>query len=179
MKKSKDFIRHYDNIMSPEICNAILDECKSLSFKALTRETPDGNYLTKERKCHGAPLPKQFENDMFESVGQILIKYSQDIKEFNMDNIQDTGYEILHYKSNEKGEFKSHVDHFDLYPRTLSISLLLNDDFDGGDFLFFDDQYKAPKKQGGAIGFPSNFCYPHRVSPVTKNDRYSIITWIH
>ena len=63
MKKSKDFIRHYDNIMSPEICNAILDECKSLSFEALTRETPDGNYLTKERKCHGAPLPKQFEND--------------------------------------------------------------------------------------------------------------------
>ena len=99
MKKSKDFIRHYDNIMSPEICNAILDECKSLSFEALTRETPDGNYLTKERKCHGAPLPKQFENDMFESVGKILVKYSQDIKEFNMNNIQDTGYEILHYKS--------------------------------------------------------------------------------
>ncbi len=179
MKKNKDYILHFDSIMSPEICEEILEECKLLSFTPSTRPTPDGNYRSKDRKCHGVPLPKKFETHMFNGVNKILVEYAKKIEDFRMDNIQDTGYEILHYKSNEQGEFKSHVDHFDLYPRTLSISLLLNDDFEGGDFLFFNDDHKAPKKQGGAVVFPSNFCFPHRVSPVIKNDRYSIITWIH
>ena len=26
--------------------------------------------------------------------------------------------------------------------------------------------------------FPSNFCFPHAVTPVTKGNRHAIITWI-
>ena len=36
-----------------------------------------------------------------------------------------------------------------------------------------------PNKAGSAIVFPSNFCFPHAVLPVTKGERHSIITWIH
>jgi predicted 2-oxoglutarate/Fe(II)-dependent dioxygenase YbiX len=53
----------------------------------------------------------------------------------------------------------------------------LNDNFEGGEFSFFDEdlRYKIPK--GAALMFPSNFMYPHQIMPVTKGVRYSIITW--
>ena len=71
-----------------------------------------------------------------------------------------------------------HVDNLDLHPRVLSISFILNDNYDGGNFIFFDEKYKIEKKKGMAVVFPSNFCFPHAVTPVTNGDRHAIITWI-
>jgi len=58
-------------------------------------------------------------------------------------------------------------------------SFLLNDDYEGGNFSFFNKEYILEKKTGSAIVFPSNFCFPHAVLPVTKGDRHAVITWIH
>ena len=71
-----------------------------------------------------------------------------------------------------------HVDSLNLHPRILSISFILNDNYDGGNFIFFDEKYKIEKKKGMAVVFPSNFCFPHAVTPVTNGDRHAIITWI-
>ena len=43
----------------------------------------------------------------------------------------------------------------------------------------FNKEYILEKKTGSAIVFPSNFCFPHAVLPVTKGDRHVVITWIH
>ena len=56
--------------------------------------------------------------------------------------------------------------------------MILNDNYDGGDFSFFDGQVIKKKKQGSVVAFPSNFCFPHAVTPVSNGDRHSIITWI-
>ena len=57
--------------------------------------------------------------------------------------------EHLLYKGSEKGEYKEHVDHYDLHPRTLSCSIILNNDYDGGDFAFFGGEHLFfPKKAG-------------------------------
>ena len=34
------------------------------------------------------------------------------------------------------------------------------------------------KKVGSAVVFPSNFCFPHAVTPVINGDRHAVITWI-
>ena len=58
--------------------------------------------------------------------------------------------------------------------RKLSMSIILNDDFEGGDFeIHGEDIPKLPK--GSIIVFPSFM--DHRVTPVTKGTRYSLITW--
>jgi len=59
----------------------------------------------------------------------------------------------------------------------LSCLGVLNDDYEGGEFLMFDD-YEIKLKQGDLIIFPSNFLYPHKVEPVTKGTRYSYISWV-
>ena len=65
--------------------------------------------------------------------------------------------------------------------RKLSMSVMLNEDFDGGEFEFAS--YKDTKclitsfkaKTGDIIVFPS--VMEHRVAPVTKGTRYSLVNW--
>lgn len=61
--------------------------------------------------------------------------------------------------------------------RDLSTVLYLNDDFEGGDFLFPDLKIRIRPEPGMMICFPSNRFYSHGVEPVTKGKRYSIVTW--
>ena len=62
--------------------------------------------------------------------------------------------------------------------RKCSISILLNDNFEGGKFEFKDWEEKDQPilKQGSIIVFPSQLY--HRVTPVTSGDRYSAVTWV-
>ena len=58
----------------------------------------------------------------------------------------------------------------------LSVLGVLNDDYEGGEFVLIDEKINLSK--GDIIIFPSNFMYPHKVEPVTKGTRYSYISWI-
>jgi hypothetical protein len=59
---------------------------------------------------------------------------------------------------------------------TLSIVGLLNDNYTGGEFVFFND-YEVKLKQGDILIFPSVFLYPHRVQKVTRGVRNSFVSW--
>ncbi len=61
--------------------------------------------------------------------------------------------------------------------RDLSMVFYLNDDFEGGDFIFPDLKIKVRPEPGMLICFPSNRYYKHGVEPVTKGKRYSIVCW--
>jgi len=96
-----------------------------------------------------------------------------------------TGYSLIRYNRylvNHRME--KHCDHiqtlFDGKNKgvpILSCLGLLNDDYEGGEFLIFDD-LKIDLKKGDLLIFPSNFLYPHRVLPVTSGIRYSYISWV-
>ena len=59
----------------------------------------------------------------------------------------------------------------------LSIVGVLNDDYQGGEFIMFDD-HEIKFKAGDVLLFPSIFLYPHLVKPVTKGTRYSLVSWV-
>ena len=67
------------------------------------------------------------------------------------------------------------------YVRKLSMSVMLNDNFDGGAFEFASpsrgDCVITPieASAGSVIVFPSSM--EHRVTPVTKGTRYSLVVW--
>jgi len=61
--------------------------------------------------------------------------------------------------------------------RDLSIVLFLNDDFEGGEFVFPELKIRIKPEPGMMICFPSTHHYIHGVEPVTKGNRYSIVTW--
>jgi hypothetical protein len=172
----QDYIKCYENILDPEVCKKIIEEDSHDFETALTGDA----IINSDRKCHIKPIDKKFEPLIFEGVGKVLKLYSEDFKNLRFGlSCEDTGYEHLLYKGEEKGEYKEHIDHFDLHPRVLSCSFILNDDYDGGDFSFFNGEHIIPKKTGAANVFPSNFCFPHAIIPVSNGNRHVIITWIH
>lgn len=61
--------------------------------------------------------------------------------------------------------------------RDLSMVMYLNDDFEGGDFVFPDLKIRIRPEPGMLVCFPSNHHYKHGVEPVTKGKRYSIVCW--
>ena len=87
--------------------------------------------------------------------------------------------EVLKYETG--GFYTPHVDHFSKIPRTISVIIFVNDDFEGGDLeMFSPDQKKSEKvkpKKGRTIIFPSNFLYPHKANVVTKGTRFAIVIW--
>jgi predicted 2-oxoglutarate/Fe(II)-dependent dioxygenase YbiX len=60
----------------------------------------------------------------------------------------------------------------------LSIVGLLNDNFEGGKFYFWDD-YEMDLKQGDIIIFPSIFAYKHATTTVTLGNRWSFVSWAY
>jgi len=59
--------------------------------------------------------------------------------------------------------------------RKLSMTVVLNEDYEGGEFEFFEDNQLIKEKRGTVIVFPSYIL--HRVRPVTKGIRYSLVVW--
>lgn len=94
---------------------------------------------------------------------------------------QLTQVDILKYTPG--GKYEIHVDADLLTPRTLTCIINLNEDYEGGDFIFCDPvtdkEIKRIKcKKGTMIFFPSSFLFPHKIEPITKGTRYSIVSWL-
>ena len=188
--KLEDFIQVFDNVLSPENCNLILNEYQNSSEWLDT--TTGGSQGSQEmvlkdvRNCKQISISEQYileknydvrknlDNIVFESVKNIITNYNNLIPTFNIDI--DTGYQLLRY---EEGEFYiQHTDSFKEEQRSLSCSIQLNENYEGGEFAFFDREIMMKTKPGSAIVFPSNFMYPHEIMPVIKGTRYAIITWL-
>ena len=95
------------------------------------------------------------------------------------DNYIVNDIQILKY--NVGGHYKFHVDNAVSAHRTYSCIFFLNDDYEGGELLFkFPGEsleYKINKQKNSMVVWPSNFLYPHSVTPVTKGERYSVVSW--
>lgn len=60
--------------------------------------------------------------------------------------------------------------------RKLSMTIVLNDDYEGGEFQFFADEENLIKeKRGTIIVFPSYMM--HRVKPIKSGTRYALVVW--
>ena len=96
-----------------------------------------------------------------------------------------TGFSQTRFNRYKEGrEMDLHCDHinslFDGQIKgvpTLSLVGALNDDYEGGDFVMFEDS-PVHIPAGGYLVFPSNFLYPHRVTAVTKGERNTFVNWV-
>tara|TARA_B100000287_G_scaffold40167_1_gene36579 strand:- start:2473 stop:3057 length:585 start_codon:yes stop_codon:yes gene_type:complete len=92
------------------------------------------------------------------------------------------------YLAANKGFYHRHIDSYvgrgEMYDRKLSMTIQLSDsdEYEGGDFEFDNDILANPpdknilREKGRVLIFPSFL--PHKVNPVTKGIRKSLVTWI-
>lgn len=170
--------------MPEALCDAILSEYKNSDDWQESRT--ENNVINQSvRNCAGIGMSlvdtinknesnrRRLDNEVFQCATNALQKY----RKVNTNCLvkKDTGYDLLRY---QEGQFyTSHTDSFAEDPREVSCSFVLNDDFDGGEFAFFNQKLKYKISKGSALMFPSNFMYPHEVMKVTSGTRYSIVTW--
>jgi len=171
------------NIIPHQLCDDILNEYKD-SNEWQESGVSNGESNKTIRNCDTIQISQPFvirdnnnrfkiDQELFQVAANCINQYNNLFQHSSIQ--QDTGYELLRYK--EKSFYIQHVDSFLQAPRLVSCSLHLNDDYEGGEFAFFNRTLKYKLNKGDVLMFPSTFMYPHEVMPVTKGTRYSIITW--
>lgn len=184
MEALKDYIYIVKNALSNTACDEILNEFVN------SNEWQDtligiGNVNKNIRNCQtivisypytiekNKDVRNKLDNDIFNGASKCIKEYNAKFSHCLIE--EDSGYELLKYP--EGSFYIEHVDSYKARPRAVSCSFILNDDFEGGEFAFFNKKVKYKLEKGDALMFPSNFMYPHEVMPVTKGTRYSVITW--
>lgn len=172
----QDYIVIIPNVLSPEVCDSIVDE---YADSDIWQDAPIvGIGVNKSGRncqfiCITTQGKKETDDIVFRGASKAIKEYKDMFPNVNVQ--QDSGYDLLRY--GEGGLYAEHVDDFITEPRQLSCSISLNDGFLGGEFGFFGSKIKYVAPKGSAIMFPSSFMYPHEILPVTSGTRYSIITW--
>ena len=184
MDQLNNYIVILKNIVPQELCNTILKEYADSNEWVQTGIGKNGTPNLELRNCHTIEMSQPFiinesklrrsiDAEIFNCAGNCIQEYNNQFPHAHI--AEDTGYELLRYT---EGQFYiQHVDSFLQAPRLISCSFALNDNYEGGEFAFFDRELKYKLNQGDVIMFPSTFMYPHEIMPVTKGTRYSIITW--
>ena len=182
--KLEDYIHIFENVISDELCDQIIDSFDKDDL--LVRATvKDENIINDSRTCttcsisvpnDGVPEDKRvyLDGELFNAINNVMRMYTEIHPNVSVE--MDTGYDFLKYAEGQY--YTQHTDSFKGEQRSVSCSFQLNDNFEGGEICLFDRGIKMRPKKGSVLIFPSNFMYPHEVLPVTKNSRYSIITWL-
>jgi len=189
----KDFISVYDDVMALSTTGNFLKFCNKISFAEQKVLTPlNENRLDKldkkTRSTKGYGLRTDGEslteahwcNVYSYLIEQIFRNYDRNLPfKSGIQRIDEIN--VLKY---EKDDFYvAHTDSFLTIPRTLSIVIFLNDDYEGGELVFHCPRTRQPymsipPKSNRLVIFPSNFLYPHSVNKVNKGVRYSIVSWM-
>lgn len=178
------YIFTLDNVVPEELCDRILEEYRDCGLWVPSK-VGEGDIDNKIRNCdiinisEGPVIEKNFDirkkldEDFYLCASNAINEYRKLFPEVASDI--DTGYNLLRY--NEGQFYVQHTDSFKQQQRSVSCSFLLNDDYVGGEFAFFDREIMIKGAKGSIVMFPSNFMFPHEVMPVISGTRYSIITW--
>tara|TARA_R100000329_G_C7528750_1_gene186527 strand:- start:13 stop:573 length:561 start_codon:yes stop_codon:yes gene_type:complete len=124
------------------------------------------------------PSDKKYTDLLLEVMEKSLKEYTKIFSYIKQLAPQDIN--LLKY---EKDNFyNTHIDSFHTENRQLSVIINLNEDYEGGEVVFFHPTERKPYsntnlKTGDLLIFPSNFLYPHKVTKITKGFRYSVVSW--
>jgi len=191
MKKNLDFyVKTIPNFLNKNICNKTIKEIKKLKWQQ--HEFYDVN--TKENINRSGKqeldVSTNISNEGIDSkiiMGKLWLAIDSYIKDYKFNWFNSwQGYSKIRFNRYSKTKkMAEHCDHihsmFDGKIKgipILSIVGVLNDNYEGGEFIMFKNK-KIELLEGDLLIFPSNFLYPHRVDPVKKGTRYSYVSWVY
>jgi predicted 2-oxoglutarate/Fe(II)-dependent dioxygenase YbiX len=187
MNSLEDYIRIYP-VLEKEFCEKIQEELKTATWKQHEFYNPQtGKYApqsgNKELDVSWDDIPSRAE--LTQKVWETIHKYILgDLKKPYYDSW--SGFTHIRFNRYYPDRLMAlHCDHihslFDGERKgipTLTILGSLNNDYEGGELLLFDEEKEYKIKQGEIMMFPSVFLYPHRVAPVTKGVRDTFVAWV-
>jgi hypothetical protein len=182
----RHYVRLYEGFLDPPMLNFALSELETIAEWQGHQfyDSQTGALTTTENELSVSYSNMNIKEILNKKIWFALERYIlKDFQNFNWWQ-KWNGYSPVRFnKYSENTDMKLHCDHIhSLFEGerkgipVLSIVGLLNDDFEGGEFIMWDNEV-IPMSAGSILVFPSNFMYPHRVNPVTKGTRYSFVSW--
>lgn len=178
----KELIRVEKKLISKDICKFVIDSIKDKKWEKHHWGDEKINYSYPTKELDVLQITSELEEILNPFVSQSIKYYDDFIGEKKASKVSCfSPIRFNRYKKNQI--MRKHSDHiislFDGNVRgipILSIIINFNDDYEGGDLIFWDD-HKVDLGIGDIVVFPSLFLFPHRVEEVTKNMRYSGVAW--
>ena len=180
---------HLKGLVSPDICNQLIKFYEDHKHMVIAEESykfdkdAESNKI-EEDNCSFLNISELKNVKDFEEPYKIILKYLrivltnyeiyvrntlcptyQNIFMNNTNNIRIIKYEVGQ-------QIKDHTDVTENIRGSLTINL--NDDYEGGEFRFFGGQIKVNLSAGEAMLFPAEPLWIHGTEPVTKGARYAI-----
>jgi PKHD-type hydroxylase len=172
---------YLNGVFTPEECSKIVQYGKSLNMnKATVINDGKEEYDVTVRDSNIVFLtPEPEHNWIWQKITEAVLNLNSTYFKFDLFGITE-GLQFTEYHA-PSGNYGSHIDKiYGGLVRKLSFVVQLSDenDYDGGQFEILDSEPAqiAPKQQGTLFAFPSYTL--HRVTPVTKGTRYSLVGWI-
>jgi predicted 2-oxoglutarate/Fe(II)-dependent dioxygenase YbiX len=179
----KNFIHIERGLIPKDTCRFVIDSIKNKSWNShlwSNDGTDSFSYPTKELDVLEATPDLE---DILNPLISLSVKYYNDF--IGSEKVsQVTCFSPVRFNRYQKGQtMRIHCDHIKTLFEgevkgipVLSIIINFNDDYKGGDLIFWDD-YKVDLGEGDVVVFPSLFLFPHRIEEVTENIRYSGVAW--
>jgi len=172
-----------DDVFNAEELKRIINYCNTIEKIEGTINTAKNNFGVDETYRNSKiswVSPNEESAWFFDKLAQNIDMLNQTYYRFDLygySNLQFT-----EYSAENLGKYDYHMDTLlgiynqnEPLTRKLSATLLLNDNFEGGNFEFFDQAHQPKMLAGSLIVFPSFLV--HRVTPVTKGVRNSLVAW--
>lgn len=179
---------YLNNAFSIKECQKIIEYGNNLGFRPATigmdKDIKLNEQLRKSNVCFFNFNDET--NWIFKKVSDTIMNLNNQFYGFKLNGFSEI--QLTEYKFEEDGYYNWHLDTSfgkadpsNCGLRKLSMSILLNDDFEGGHFQINEGDQNLPltvsMKQGTAIAFPSFVA--HKVTPVTCGTRYSLVIWVY
>ena len=169
-------------IFSPKQCQMVIDKgmsLKSEDAKVGMGQRPGGGHDPEKRITTISWIPFKDMPEMYKDIEATMLKANNNHFGFEGMRLTEPA-QFTHYPTG--GFYEWHMDN-DVQGkhqppvRKISMTLLLSDPstFEGGELEFMHKGRIAKLKQGQAIFFAS--WLQHRVKPVTKGERKSLVMW--
>lgn len=183
----RSYLKIYKDGLSPELREQVLSELQSVNWvehKFYNYKQQVLHSFEKELSITQDAIPQR--EAVMKSIWDTIYKYfNEDIQFANKWYPSWHGFTPVRFNKYDTGtQMKIHCDHiqsaFDGSRKgipTLSVLGALNDDYEGGELVFWEKEV-VPLKAGEIMVFPSNFLYPHEVKEVISGTRYSFVSWV-
>ena len=179
-----DFIYH-KNTFPIKLCDQIIEAYRDELFNRYTNQNDDRHLGEIQISDHNiidkknSYVRKTIEQDIYKFIGALIQDYKKTTNAIHLKVDQDIGYSLRQMNS---GDFYAEHDD-DGYgeetgSRTLTVSICLNEEYEGGEFTFFNESKIISFQKGDVLVFPSSFMFPHGVKKITNGTRYQLLTWL-
>jgi len=174
----------FDNVISPEKCQDIIEQYKLNTHHHHAGKSADGTRNGKITTDWNIrfDLYKDIDTLIFETISSCFKKYIEKFKikpHWLPDSICDSGYKVMKYDKG-KGIFNTHIDNSFLdntEHRFLTALLYLNTIEEGGETEFQSQGVIVKPKAGRVVMFPPFFTHPHTGNIPLSKDKYVISTF--